>query len=544
LAVAAQAAVAVPVSGNILSISGASAPDRTVFEALIDSTSGICDGASTINVYSNGTTSSDSVPKSYGNWLVTCTARDTTTFGAAVEIGISKTSQGSEYGVDPVATGVATFDLSGNTATVTGIATDTSCTGSKSVAADATVGITRSAFTFFYGCNTSTVVPQVGISDVEPALFSTPTAVRSNLTVSYGATVPFTMYVSKNFYRALQTAQGLSSLTVGASSGLCSADTAANQTDACTPNLSMAVVRAILSGSVSQVSKLFNGTTALTAPTGTAASGTAGDSLLVCRRYNGSGTQKSLERLVFNQGCKATPALTFTSDSSVVNASSQACLDVGCTWSSITPTGAGGVAEGYIFQGAATGDVESCMNWAAGSFADAVAGNGAAQLAGSVAAGNGIYAVGIAAADRAPNDTNTAAGKQYRYIKIDGVVPTVENVVAGKWQYTMENVVLTPVSGTTNYTNNYNIGVRPQLAAAVISQLRDPSKIVKTHATNGLGRIGISARPSSTVDPRGSDTASVRPVAPFIRAASGSANPPVNNCNENLISIGKAAKVN
>jgi len=506
MAIAAQSAGAAPTTENTLFIAGATAVDRTLFEAILDQTTGICDTTNTINVYSNGTTVADTVPSSYGNFLIHCTARDTTAFGGTVEIGISKSSQGSEFGIDPVALGSTSITLNGSAVDVQSI-TATGCTGSATVGVD--TANTRLGYTFNYGCSVATTqAPQAGVSDVEPALFGASASIKNALTANGAATVPFTMFVSKNFYRALQVAQGLT--------GACATDTATTQTDACTPSLSMVAVRAILSGQVSTVSGLYNGSTALSAPAGSG-------NLLICRRANSSGSQRSVERLFFNQNCKATPAQTFVTDSSVVNASSQACLDVGCIWSNTTPTGPGGVAENFIFQGTGTGDVEKCMNYAAN---------------------NSIYAVGIASGDRTPNDTATTSGKQFRYIKIDGVLPSVENVVAGKWQYTTENVVLTPTSSSSN-TTAYNTGVRSKIATAVLNELRVPANLAKSHNTSyATGRIGLTARPSPTQAPAASDSASLRPLAPFIRAADSSSTSPVNNCNENLISLGKPVKVN
>ena len=157
--------------------------------------------------------------------------------------------------------------------------------------------------------------------------------------------------------------------------------------------------------------------------------------------------------------------------------------------------------------------------------------------------GGGVYAVGIASADRTPDDTDSTSGKLYRYIKIDGVLPTVENVVAQKWQYTTENVVLTPTAASPN-TTAYNTGLRPQIATAILTQLRVPANLAKSHSTAyTIGRIGLTARPSSTQAPAASDTASTRPLAPFLRAPDRN-NAPVNNCNENFISTGDPVRAN
>ena len=143
MALAAQTAGAAPTTDNTLYISGATAVDRTLFEAVLDQTNGVCDSTNPINVYSTAT--SGTTPSSFGNWLIHCTARDTATFGTGTEIGISKTSQGSEYGIDPVANGSTTLTVNGASVSVTSLTT--TCTGgTATVGADATN--TRLAYTF------------------------------------------------------------------------------------------------------------------------------------------------------------------------------------------------------------------------------------------------------------------------------------------------------------------------------------------------------------------------------------------------------------
>jgi hypothetical protein len=513
LALAAQGASAAPTADATLYVSGATAVDRTLFEAVLDQTNGVCDATNPISVYSTAT--SGSTPSSYGNWLIHCTARDTATFGTGVEIGIMKSSQGSEYGIDPVANNSTSLTVNGAASSVNTVTT--TCTGTGNTIAANGVA-TRLGYTHFLGCSTvTTQVPQVGVSDVEPALFGASAAVRNALTANGAAAVPFTVFVSTNFYRALQVAQGLT--------GSCATDTATTQTDACSPSLSMSAVRALLSGRASTTAKLIAGSTALTAPSG-------GNGILVCRRGNSSGSQKSVERLFFNQNCKATPALSFTSDSSVT-VSGVNCLDFGCAWNNTTPLDlTTGVAPNGVFMGNGTGEVEKCLNWASQPTTAAAVGD---------LAGGDVFAVGIMSADRTPDDGTTSASKNFRYIKIDGVLPTVENVVAQKWTNTIENVVLTPTASSNGNDANYT-AFRQKIGTAVLAQLRVPANLAKSASTAyAIGRIGLTTRPSALQAPAKTDTASVRPLSPFIRATSNSS--PVNNCNELFVPSAAAAPV-
>jgi len=535
LALAAQAASAAPTTDATLYISGATASDRTLFEAVLDQSNGICDATNPINVYSTASAAA-TIPGSYGNWLIHCTARDTASFGSGVEIGIMKSSQGSEHGIDPVANNSTALVVNGASASVNTVTT--TCTGTGTVV-PVLASATRLGYTHFDRCSTvTTQVPQVGVSDVEPALFGASAAVRNALTANGAAVVPFTVFVSKSFYRALQTAQGLAtnSWTNRAPTPVtatCADDTAIDQTAACTPNLSMAAVRALLSGRASTTAKLIalpadgdiSLSAALTPPSG-------GNGILVCRRGNSSGSQKSVERLFFNQNCKATPALSFTSDSSVT-ISGVNCLDFGCAWSNTTPLGVAGVAPNGIFMGNGTGEVEKCLNWASQPTT-------AATPATDLAGGN-VFAVGIMSADRTPDDGLTSASKNYRYIKIDGVLPTVENVVAQKWVHSTENVVLTPTASSNGNDANYT-AFRQKIGAAVLAQLRVPANLAKSASSAyAIGRIGLTARPSATQVPAKTDTASARPLSPFVRASSSSSN--VNNCNELFVPSTAAAPV-
>jgi hypothetical protein len=498
LALLAAPAFAAPTEGNTLYIAGATAVDRTLFESLLDQTNGVCDGALPINVYTKvaGTgTSPALIPASYGNWTVHCTVRTGLAL-AGTEIGVAKSSSGSEFGIDPVADGLSTF--AGSSITFANVAG--ACATAVSVPAN--VANSRLAYTLNQTCgSTAATAPQVGVSDVEPALFGASTSVKSRLTNNGALVTPFTMTVSLNLYRALQTAQGIT--------GACATDTASTQSDACTPNVTIAQVRSLMSQNVYALSQISGAAGAAFDTTYAAVDPT----ILVCRRGDTSGSQKSFERLFFGQNCGGrSPVLAVASDATAV-AGSTNCKTTGCTWTSpATPAAlaTGTLAPNYVFQGSGSGDVEKCLDYAAA---------------------NNIFAVGILSADRVPSD---AATTRFRYVKIEGVLPSVENVIAQKWSYNTENVFTNPTGTSPNLTA-YNTGNRSTIfSSLVLTQLRNPVNVAKTHSTSasvGFGRIGLTVRPSSNFAPLASDTASTRPVSPSIRALTHD-NAPVNNCAE------------
>ncbi len=488
LALLAAPAFAAPTEGNTLYIGGATATDRTLFEALLDQTNGVCtDG--TISVYAKTNVGS------FANWTVHCTVRTGLAL-AGTEIGVAKSSSGSEYGIDPVADGLNTFAG----ATITFANPAGAACASSTVAADS--ANSRLGYTLFSNCgSTAATAPQVGVSDVEPALFGASASVRSKLISNGALVVPFTMPVSLNLYRALQTAQGLT--------GACATDTVATQSDACTPNVTLAQVRALMSQNINQTSALIGASNVAFSTTYPAVDST----ILVCRRGDTSGSQKSFERLYFGQNCGGrSPSLVVAFDSTAVSGTTN-CKTTGCLWTATpAPLSATGVAPAYVFQGSGSGDVESCLDYAND---------------------NNVFAVGVLSADRVPNATT----KQFRYVKVDGVLPSVENVLAQKWVFNTENVFTQP-TGTSSNLAAYNTGNRATIfTSLVLAPARNAVNVAKTHTTvavAGFGRLGLTVRPSDDSVPAATDTASVRPVAPAIRALSHS-NAPVNNCAEPTI---------
>jgi hypothetical protein len=155
-------------------------------------------------------------------------------------------------------------------------------------------------------------------------------------------------------------------------------------------------------------------------------------------------------------------------------------------------------ASPQVFNGKGGSDVLSCLN---------------------DASTYGQYALGVSSGDQLPLDTT----KEFRYIKIAGVAPTVDNVLSGDWTFTTENVVTDAILPALT-------GNRGDLETLVKTQLTVPAVLAKTHILIANTRYGNTVRPQLTLAPAASDTSSVRPVAPFIRATTNGG--VVNNCND------------
>jgi len=511
LALAAPSAFAVtlPSTTDVVYVAGATAVDRTLFEALVDPTNGVCetgftgttesttsvlgdyDSAVIPEVYTDQASWSPTAPK---NWAVYCKVK--TGYSVAglvgVTVGVNKFSGASETGIDPV--GGQTAYAVTPTSTVSTVFVDPTsgtCSAGTFTPIVTTTGSDRIAYIVHTGCGKSTaetastntglgIIPDVGIADVDAPLFNASASVKSNLTQAGALTTTFAPVVSLNFFAALQTAQGITGCT----------NTVAGHTAACMPSLSLAQLRGLFSGRISSVAAFFDGTTAFTAPTAT--SGYTGSTFRICRRGNTSGTQKSFERILFGQGCsKTTPTVVFATNTA-------SNPDAGGTWAAGTPSSLVSSATPQVFNGNGGGDVLSCLN-------DANT--------------NSQYAIGITGADQLPVDST----KEFRYVKVSGVAPTVDNVLSGDWVFTTENVVTNAVSPALS-------GNKANLLNLVKKQLTVPAVLAKTHILVGGARFGNTVRPQLTLAPAATDTSSVRPVAPFIRASTNGA--AVNNCNE------------
>lgn len=452
-------------------ISGASAQDKGIDKLVAD----LCD-ANTLTVYKdNGgsTTDASKWGKKHTAWF--CTMNDQTVPGlsvASMNVLIHKRSDGgSAQGVSPLLANTAIAHMSINNSNCT-----TDIGGVKGCRITSTGDLADHA-------------SDAGVSDVNPEMFkglNTPAgfsdvdadAVASTMTVKPAAALVFGVPVSLNFYKALQTAQGLTA-AVGCTQG--AYNNAAGDKGACMPSMTRQQIATILSGQVKNWSEVTVNGTALTSlvtpPTDT--------KVHICKRTAGSGTGAQQYAKFLNNPC-ATSSLEFA-----------------------TSAATGPVVN----QMAESGDMEVCLqDWSKGtnSINDAVSG---AAINGGLKTG---WAIGQQSMEKNANNA-----KDYRFIKVDGVAPTLQNAFNGSYYDWVES--------TWQYRNELS-GDKLTLVDTIIANASSPDKLATLlNAANSnydFGKSGFLAVPAN-----GNAIAAVldetQPVIPYTHAGAGGA---LDNC--------------
>ncbi|OAI11683.1 hypothetical protein A1359_01655 [Methylomonas lenta] len=268
------------------------------------------------------------------------------------------------------------------------------------------------------GANLSNQVSDAGISDVEPKMFVGPNkpsnagavdaaAADAALTVEAAAALLFGVPVSDNLYVALQKAQGLLAAPANCAAGA--------YTEACMPSLSKQQVAELVSGQIKKWSEFKINGTALTSLTA-GMTYDSGDGVIrqvtptdtkvhFCKRIDGSGTGAQMYAKFLNNPC------------------STAGLD---------PDWAGSALAGPVkHEVSGSGDMELCLE----DFADGE--SNAKQVTTTNpdvfnttvnSSGAKAWAIGMQS-----TENNATHAKHYRFIKVDGVAPTLENAFRGKY---------------------------------------------------------------------------------------------------------------
>ncbi|MEZ5500756.1 MAG: hypothetical protein R3E77_15185 [Steroidobacteraceae bacterium] len=234
------------------------------------------------------------------------------------------------------------------------------------------------------GCtnpSTSNVIPQIGFSDVEPKLITTPA--RAGALVANGANqLVFGIPVSLNLYRELQANQGL----------------VADDEYINMPTLSSTTVASLFTGSIIDWSQLANN----------AGASLAAGSVKICRRVNTSGSQATTEVHFLRNRC--TTSANNTKPMLPNDAAGTGTAD---------PT----FNLGNVYAGSGSGDVRDCL---------------------AVANDNGFRAVGLLSMECQPENAScniaSTVGK-FRFVKIDGAAPTLVDTVSGRYSYVAEQSI-------------------------------------------------------------------------------------------------------
>jgi hypothetical protein len=489
-------------TANRVYISGATATDnaiKTLFlRAGTTSAPAVCRGpttatAGTIDVYINGA----DVTKN-ASTAVLCTlnvAVGSLAVGTNVAI-IKESAGGSDRGTVLVAeaTAIDTFrsldDLTG-------------CSAGTTINANTNTSFpNHQQFILHTGCTASqspAVNAQIGVADVDPQLFNVGTSAITQAQISRLTADPlyqpmFTVAVSLNLYRALQTAQGK----------------ALDDTGANIPTLTTGQVRYLFQDLGAQNwgdAVVSSNGTPITDTTYTGGV-TVSSQVYVCRRGDESGTQAATAQYFFNERCALSAGAQ-----KFANASNAAFQQLGDAYVRTT-------SDAFtVFAGKGSGDVRTCLDqhndinqFAIGLLGSESVYDGANSLGGSAHAADG---------------TN-----QFRYVAIDGRKPTLEEVANGHYDFVMENVLnrrksavngIPVISGAPLAVYNYIKG-----AFANVDVIKSLLITGNTHGTTGGLMGGLSGTPNTA--PVSTTVLLGNPVSAYTKSPNGT----VNNCDPAL----------
>ncbi len=473
-------------------MSGATAQDKALAALFVN----LCD-AGTLDVYKDNATAG-AEGKAHSAYF--CTLNSTNVPGLTVNGAAATTAKvlfhkrsagGSAQGVNPLIDGVAIAAMridNGN------------CTQQ---------GATNTWFCNASGANLTNVVSDAGISDVEPKLFVgpnkpsnasavDPVAADAALNVVPAAALVFGVPVSDNLYVALQRAQNL----LAGFGGSCAPGA---YTEACMPSLSKQQVAELISGQIKRWSEFKVNGTALTALTaglnytdsdGTVRAVTPNDTKVhYCKRIDGSGTGAQQYVKFLNNPCSS---------------------------AGLNPDWPGSPLAGPVkHEISGSGDMELCLE----DFADGEA--VAKQITTTNpdvfntavnTAGNRAWAIG-----QQSLENNATHAKHYRFIKVDGVAPTLEQAFRGKY---MDWVEQTFQWRKAISADKSTIIAKIAADAASPTILATELNIGFVHPFGQSGYLAIGNGNNFT------DTLNVNsPVMPYSHAAAGS----LSNCQVPVI---------
>ena len=523
-------------TGNILYTSGSTAIDPVLTDYFINATANaaIC-AAGSIDVYSSTVT-----PKFTA---ISCTANVSTTgLAASTNIALIKEDNaGSLNGIQ----GVQGVTFAGSPYTVGGLQFPTvsqlanSATFCTTTAKASTS--TLNPYTL-HTCGTATtaakVTPALGFADVEAALFGVSATAPVALTASQTVIVPFAPAVSVGLYHALQSVQGktvgseligdMPSLPRSVLHGLYSGQVnswAQVQGTSGSAVGSQSVAFGILSANATTAGTVWTGASTSSGLTSAPNAAPANANVYVCRRGNTSGTEKSAEWFYDDQGCASVAPYGFLAASTTITTALCSTVSTdGCSWSTAIAA-----LNPLVFPGNGTGDLLDCL-----------VGNDQA----------GHFAIGFASIDNAPGgpggfQSNTKR-QNWRYIRIDGTAPSVENTAAGKWDYFAQSFAYAAPSTVTwaatgnaltllnaitkgNGTTPVSIG-SPAAVAAVNAGKKYTSDSAKTVSLFNGGALTIPGTTNGTAtaapNAASATTLGTNPVSAVWKTKAGT----VNNC--------------
>jgi len=477
---------------HIVRLSGASAMDNGLFDRVdLD----MCQAnANKAYLVQTGNATS-----SLGNyWGIACDASTASGVTGKV-LFIKRSAGGSAQGVGPV-----------NSSTPIQFISRSSCTDTDSN------GV--------YTCPTLSAgeIPDGGVADVAPKAFefivngapADGTDVSSNLDAKAMVTQVFGIVVNTSFRNALQSAQfGANSTCVGA------------ETEPCMPSLTKQQINTIF-GTKSglktwtlfrverdgvDITPPLNGEALTSSPaTANFRTGTFDTKVRICRRVAGSGTQAQFNANFLGNPVKDAAFRLIPYDQADTN------------------FGTGPI----VWNGSGSSDVETCLEaYDSGTTKTITSATGSTQI--NPAAGETgptkAWAIGIQGTEK-----NASLAKPYRFIKVDGVAPTLENVWNGKYFDFAEGSCQTRVGDNSGPATFIKAACALNVTAAVKLNLGADQALGGSGANFGSGEQpwGVAGYllPSTIAgtNPDGSKFQLSNPVTNYVRFNNYGADPVVN----------------
>jgi len=501
----AQAAISVDGSGlpiinptntNILYLSGASAAvnfiEKLITDPTVPAADKICDTTQKIWKYKDSVTGSDQ--NAY--LCVAATTNPGVPTNKPNILIYKRSAGGSAFGVSPI---IAEANGDAAAAAIGFLKISSSCT----IATPSSTFETISCPYNKDDLTTQTLhIPDFGISDVDPAQFTGDNAPAgfanvtsadvAKLNVKSASAVAFGVPVTLNLFKVLQAAQK----TTGEVPSSCALGDA---TEACLPTLNSAQIASIHTGSWADWEQLKVGTTgqglftwASDAANGVTAYLPDASYVHLCRRENGSGTQAQSNVIFLADPCTAAATAT----------TPQADL---------TADFAEGDGFAMVHENNTSGSVSNCLDELQDG-TDAV--NGFSNVWGK------RWAVGIQSLEK--------KSSKFEFVKVDGVAPTLANIVKGKYKDWAENTFQYGISHVFSSNSTENTALK-KLTDAVIKSAGAPEVMAALNSgfTHTFGNGSFLAVPSNYTPEANGAYNSARPVSPYSHATSSSS---VNAC--------------
>jgi len=337
------------------------------------------------------------------------------------------------------------------------------------------------------------VIPDFGISDVDPIQFrgnNTPAGFGpvsdndvANLEVRSAATQVFGIVVSLKLRNALQAAQFKT--TSACHPGNSGYTTTRAESEGCMPTLSSGQLASIFTGKFSSWKQLRvggSGNLFDNAPVDLKSGSPNADRVHICGRVRGSGTRAQFGIKFLSYPCNS-------------SANRQVDEDNDADTTNNPPEGVNVV---QVHNMSSAGDVDECLT-------DLDSGTGAATGRFNNIYSGPRWAIGYHGTER-----NNTLARAYRFIKVDGVEPTLSQVIAGSYRDWVE------MTFQWNKTHAFDTSEK-QIVEEIIKQAGNPVVMGVTNAAgrHSWGQSGFMAVPQSFDPQTNGNINRSRPINPL-----------------------------